>query len=135
MLSRRDLFVTGAALTQLRPDGAEAAQRATASEPELRALMEIRDALNGLRHPAVSTDVDEVRRRQHAYLKQNQRYPEYIDVGLSVWGRLQDWHIENQKEMKITRSPEGRYLMEFMMTQLVLRPEISDAEIGLAYDR
>jgi hypothetical protein len=37
--------------------------------------------------------------------------------------------------MKIARAADGRYTMEFMTTQLVLRPDIADSEIGLAYDR
>jgi hypothetical protein len=134
MLSRRDLIASGAALTQFRPATAEAAQR---TEPDIdnNALRAIAAALRELRHPAESSVVAQVRDRQRAFLRQNQRFPEFIDIGIRVWEALQDWHVENGQQLKIARSADGRYMMEFMTTQLVLRPEISETEVGLAYDR
>ena len=54
---------------------------------------------------------------------------------MRVWEGLEDWHVENHQEMKIRRSAEGRYLMEFRMTELVLKTEMPELEVGLAYDR
>jgi len=134
MLSRRDLIASGAAMTQVRPAAVEAAQR-NGSDIDNAALQGILDALRDLRHPAASPIVSQVRDRQRAFLRQNQRFPEFIDIGIRIWELLQDWHIENGQEMKIARAADGRYTMEFMTTQLVLRPDIADNEIGLAYDR
>jgi len=132
MLSRRDLLASGAAFTQVRREAADAAQRCDDNGPELNS---IRDALRELRHPAASPHVAQVRERQRAFLKQNQRFPDFIDVGIRVWEGLQDWHVENRQELKISRSADGRYIMEFMLTHLVLRPELPEGDIGLAYDR
>jgi hypothetical protein len=134
MFSRRDLIAGGAALTQVRPAVVEAAQR-NGSGIDNEALNDIVTALRDLRHRAASPIVTQVRDRQRAFLRQNQRFPEFIDIGIRVWEMLQDWHVENGQQMKITRTADGRYTMEFMTTQLVLRPEIADLEVGLAYDR
>jgi hypothetical protein len=134
MLSRRDLIASGAAFTQARPVVTEAAQR-NGSGIDNQALNEIITALHDLRPHAATSIITQVRDRQRGFLRQNQRFPEFIDVGIRVWEQLQDWHVENHQEMKIARAADGRYTMEFMTTQLVLRPDIADTEIGLAYDR
>jgi hypothetical protein len=130
MLTRRDLIASGGVLTHFRPEEAAAAQQSDAA-----ALQAVASAIRDLRQPPGGTQVAAVRDRQRNYLRQNQRYPEYIDVGMGAWERLLDWHIFMNQELKISRGPDGRYLMEFMITHLVLRPEIGDLEIGLAYDR
>ena len=139
MLSRRDLIATGAFLSQARGtpplEAAQSNQRGPRSSDELQALVEIRDTLRDLRHLSVSGTVNQVRERQRTFFRQYQRFPEFIDIGLRVWELLLDWHVENQRELNLTRSPEGRYHMEFMMTQLVLRYELTDTEVGIAYDR
>ena len=134
MFSRRDLIAGGAAFTQVRQAPVEAAQR-NGSDIDNAALNGILAALRDLRHAAASPIVTQLRDRQRAFLRQNQRFPEFIDIGIRVWEMLQDWHVENGQQMKITRTADGRYTMEFMTTQLVLRPEIADLEVGLAYDR
>ena len=133
MFSRRDLITGGAAFTQLRPaPAAAAAQQCADNGTELIA---IRDAQRELRHPTSWSFASQVRERQRTFLRQNQRYPEFIDIGIRVWEGLQDWHVENRQELKIGRAPEGRYMMEFMLTQLVLRTEIPDGEVSIGYDR
>lgn len=134
MLSRRDLITSGGALTQLRP--ADAAAQQSQSCPDNGAeLNGIRDALREIRHSAASPAVHQVRNRQRVFLKQYERFPDVIDVGIAIWEGMQDWHVENRQEMKISRSPEGRYMMEFMLTRLVLRPDFSDDQVGVAYDQ
>ena len=133
MFSRRDLIAGGAAFTHFRPSPAAAA----AQQPDNNAtqLNLIRVAIQELRHPPSWSFVAQVRERQRMFLRQNQRYPEFIDVGIRVWEGLQDWHVENNLELKMGRAPEGRYMMEFMLTQLVLRTEIPDGEVSGGYDR
>ena len=134
MFSRRDLIAGGAALTRLRPAAAGAAQAQQCADNGAE-LNGIRDVLREMRHSAASPVVSQVRDRQRAFLKQYQRYPDFIDIGVRIWEALQDWHIENRQEMKISRSPDGHYMMEFLLTQLVLKVEIAEMEVGLAYDR
>ncbi len=131
MLSRRDLIASGAVLTGLHPEAeAAAAQRSDESS----AINAVANAIRGLRQYRGGAQVTAIRDRQRSYLRQNQRYPDYIDVGMVAWENLLDWHIDANQELKISRSPDGRYMMEFMITHLVLRPEIGDLEVGLAYD-
>lgn len=132
MLSRRDLIFSGATLGQLRAE-ADQAQGAS-SYRDTAVLGDIANALKELRHPSSSPLVTQVRERQRIFLRLNQRYPEFIDVGVAVWEKIQDWHVDTGQEMKIARSAGGRYVMEFMLSRLVLRPEIPDFEVGLAYD-
>src|SRR5262245_46797126 len=129
MLTRRDLIASGGVLTQLYPEDAAAAQR-TPSDTD--ALLGIANAIRELRQVPGGGQVTTIRERQRAFLRQNQHYPDYNDVGLIVWERLLEWHAFTQQELKLSRGPDGRYLMEFTITHLVLRPDIGDNEIGLA---
>src|SRR5712691_10517208 len=140
MLSRRDLIFSGALASSLRPAEASAAQRSSQSsnsvnDDEIKALDEIRDALRLLPHATLSPDLTDIRDKQRAYFKLNQKFPDYIDIGIQVWERLQDWHIENQQALKVSRTGDGRVEMEFMLTTLVLRPDLPDSQIGAPYDR
>jgi hypothetical protein len=137
MLSRRDRILSGALASSVRPGEARAAQRTppAAGDPTAQDFHEIRDALRDLRHMTVSSEVSQIREKQRAYFKLNQEFPDYIDIGIQVWERLQDWHIENQQALKVSRTGAGRVEMEFMLTTLVLRPDLPDSQIGAPYDR
>jgi hypothetical protein len=134
MMSRRDLIASGGVFSQLRLAEAAPAQRGDrASEEGL--LREIRDAVNGLRRPVDWSDIAKIRELQRAFAKVNHKFPDFIEIGIQVWERLHTWHIENRLEMKLSRSPEGRLQMEFMMTQLVLRTDVPDNYISVPYER
>lgn len=134
MMSRRDLIASGGVFSQLRPAEAAAAQRGD-SALEQGLLREIRDAVNGLRRPVDGSDITKIREVQRAFAKVNHKFPDLIEIGIQVWERLHTWHIENRLEMKLSRSPEGRLQMEFMMTQLVLRTDVPDNYISVPYER
>jgi hypothetical protein len=138
MLSRRDLILSGAFASSVGPANA-AAQRSAASndsaiEQELRA---IRDTLKDLRGGGltVSAEVTDIRERQRTHLKAYQKIPDYIDVGVRVWERLYDWHLENHLPLRVVRTGDGHVEMEVMLTTLILRSDIPDAQIGVPYDR
>ena len=132
MLSRRDLIFGGAAIAQLRPEAAAAAQREPDYSGELRS---IRDSLAALRNKVTTGDVSEIRERQRSFLRLNQRFPECVDIGIRVWERMQDWHIANGRVLTIQRASDGRWQMDFIMSVLVLKLELKDEEVGQAYDR
>ena len=133
MLSRRELIAGGASITQVRAGEAAAAQRATEDlSDELRS---IRDVLTALQSKAVTPTVTQIRQRQREFFRLNQRFPECIDVGIRVWERIQDWHIDNARVLSIQRAGEGRWQMDFIMSVLVLRHELPENEVGQAYDR
>jgi hypothetical protein len=133
MLSRRELLAGGAGVTQLGGDAA-AAQRG--SEPDYSdELRSLRDAIGSLRSRAATPTVGEIRDRQRVFFRVNQRFPECIDVGIRVWERMQDWHIDNIRPLTIQRGGDGRWQMEFIMTVLVLKHELGENEVGQPYDR
>jgi hypothetical protein len=136
MVSRRDLISSGAAFSFVRPAESAAAQRGRGDTDEaiLTELREIRNVLQGRSAPSWQT-VDQIRERQRTFLRVNQRFPDRIDVGVRIWERMYDWHILNQRELKIGRAADGRLEMEFMFTGLVLRTDFPDLEIGVPYDR
>jgi hypothetical protein len=131
MLSRRELIAGGAAVTQLRPEAA-AAQREADYTRELRG---INDALLALRNKVATREVNEIRDRQRNFLRLNQRFPQCIDVGIRLWERMQDWHIDNGRVLTLQRAGDGHWQMDFIMSVLVLKLELKDDEIGQAYDR
>jgi hypothetical protein len=140
MLSRRDLLMSGALASSLRPGEPAAAQMQRSSQaggdPVDQDLHEIRDALRDLlQRLTPSRDVTEIRDKQRLHFKLTQKFPDFIDIGIQVWERLYTWHLENKLPLKAVRTPEGRMEMEFMFTTLLLRSDIPDTQIGVAYDR
>jgi hypothetical protein len=132
MLTRRELIAGGAAVTQLKPEAAAAAQREQDYTDELQ---RIGDLLVALRSKVTTREVNEIRERERSFLRLNQRFPQCVDVGIRVWERMQDWHIENGRVLTIQRAGDGHWQMDFIMSVLILKLELKDDEIGLAYDR
>lgn len=131
MMERRDL-VFGGLLTALPSAGdAELAQR---DDSEVaRAISRLRETLE-LRLDAPFAELREIRQQQRVFLKGNQKFPDFIEIGVNVWERLHDWHVRYQIAPNIVRRDDGRYTMTFMFTTLVLRPEMGDNYVGFAYD-
>jgi hypothetical protein len=134
MLSRRELIAGGAGVTHLRGGDAAAAQRGSDADYS-RELQAIRDALASLRNKASTPTVNEIRDRQRVFFRLNQRFPECIDVGIRVWERMQDWHIDNGRILTIQRGGDGRWQMDFIMSVLILKHELGENEVGQPYDR
>ena len=135
MLSRRELFAAGAAMTTIGAGGGEAAQRSGACEDYSDELRSIEGTLSGFVNKVSTPTVAELRDRQRAFLRLNQRFPQYIPVGVRVWERMQDWHISNLRPLTIQRAGDGDWQMDFIMSVLVLKLELPENEIGQAYDR
>ena len=49
-------------------------------------------------------------------------------------GTVYDWHVRWQQPLTIGRLPDGLYAMAFMMTTLVLRPNMQANYLGPGYD-
>lgn len=135
MLSRRELIAGGAAMAPLRAAHVAAAQAGAPNEDLSDELRSIRDVLRALQNKVATTTVRELRDRQRGFLRLNQRFPECIDVGLRVWEEMQDWHIVNGRPLTIQQTGDNRWQMDFIMTVLILRPELPENEIGQPYDR
>ena len=81
-----------------------------------------------------SPELARIRDQQHTFLKANQKFPDFIEVGLSVWEGVVDWHVRHQQSFSMSRSAEGRYLMAIGFTTLILRPELADNYVGPGMD-
>jgi len=150
MVTRRELVTAGAlgaisatgVVEAARPPGdAEGAQTAEVLIAqslrdihgeliELRRVL--RDALVG---PSLSEGVvAEVRRQFGLFLRSNQKYPDYCEIGPNVFTELYDWHVRNRQPIEITRT-DGRMTIRFMFTWMVLRTEQDAAFVGIPFDR
>jgi hypothetical protein len=100
-------------------------------------LRSIRDVLNAIRedYATQAATVASLRAQQRLFYRVNQRFPQCIDVGIRVWERLQDWHIAHNRPLNIQRTSDGHWQMDFIMTVVVLKHEMAENDISLAYDR
>ena len=137
MIERRRLvggsMLAGAAamLGGAEPAAAAAVQRDDA-EAVARAVRELTEAVERAR--SVSPELTRIREQQRIFLKSNQKYPDYMEVGIDVWDSVYDWHVRHQQPIAATRTGDGRYVMSVMFTTLILRPEQTNNYIGFGFD-
>ena len=144
MLSRRELITAGVA-GGLAPTPAAAGPVANEEQQADRdgqreIAREIRD-LAGIVRSALLTNslahgtVSKVREQMHVFLRSNQKFPDFIEIGMGVFMDLYDWHVKNRQQLVVTRGADGRYWMQFMFTNMVLRPETDQNFIGIPFDK
>jgi len=75
-----------------------------------------------------------VRDRQEVYLRANQRFPGYIEVGTSVWFALYDWQIHTRQVPSVLIAENGRYVMPALLSNFVLRLDVDEGYIGRGSD-
>jgi hypothetical protein len=94
------------------------------------------DDLNAtLRHTAeTSSELARIREQQRIFLKANQKFPDFIEIGIGVWESLFDWHVRHQQPLSVARNAEGRYTMSVTFSTLVLRPEMAENYVGIGMD-
>jgi hypothetical protein len=110
---------------------ADAAQRDDA-ELIAAAIAEVRRVLE--RSLDVSPELNRIREQQRVFLKSNQKFPDFIEVGIDVWESVYDWHVRHQHPIAASRTADGRYVMTVMFTTLILRPDQVGGYIGYAFD-
>lgn len=144
MLSRRDLITAGVAGGLATHADAAAAATVAQARDEVDMLREISRGILSL-----DRSVDEawmsnsvvfglaakVRGQYETFFRTNQKFPDFIDVGLGVFLDIYDWHIKNRQQLVITRGPDARYWMQFMFTTIILRGEHEPSYIGIPYDK
>ena len=143
MISRRELLTVGVA------GGFSSTADATALEggqsQEVVTMLQtisrdIRGLDSTLSRAALSNAVvfglaEKVRAQFETFFRTNQKFPDFIDVGVAVFLDLYDWHIKNRQPLSITRGPDGRYWMQFMFTNVIVRAEYEGGYIGIPYDK
>jgi len=141
MFERREVMGGGlvAGLAALvAPGSAEAAQRdGDDLQPVVNAVNNlqstVKEQFDAMR-TAPWRGVNVIRVQQRQWLRSQQKYPDFIEVGVDVWESLHDWHVHFQQPINIARMTDGRYAMVFMFTTILLRPELLPDYVGLPYD-
>jgi len=143
MISRREMITASVfgSMAAARPVEAE-----TQSAAETQAIKELSKTLDdkfdallnsidqGLRGNSITFgNLGAVKTKIENYTKASGRFPEYCDIGLSVFYDVYDWHIRHQQPVSIARVTEQRVAIQFMFTQLVVRPENDLNYIGTPY--
>jgi hypothetical protein len=114
-------------------------QQSRSSSQDNRDDLAVAKAINDLNttvQHAVQTspELARIRDQQRIFLKANQKFPDFIEVGLSIWENIVDWHVRHQQPLSVSRIAEGRYIMSVGFTTLILRPELSDNYVGPGMD-
>jgi hypothetical protein len=81
-----------------------------------------------------SPELARLREQQRVFLRANQKFPDFIEVGIAVWESIFDWHVRHQQPLSVARSAEGRYIMAVAFTTLILRPELAENYVGPGMD-
>src|ERR1041384_706780 len=141
MIDRRELLALGGMLGGLagRGENAEAVAVGTGvGEMTDRTAQEIVEGLKALTAAVYAGPsfgpIVPIRTKQVDYLKANNKFPDFIDVGIDVWMRVYDWHVRLQQPLVAGRDPSGRYTLQLGFTQLVLRPDFVSDYISVPYD-
>ena len=144
MLSRRELITAGVAGSLSSNPAAAATSTAVEQDTTregqreiARAIGDVEDALrDGLLGPSLSAGhVGKIRGLMEQYLRSNGKFPDYFEVGSIVFLELYDWHIRHRQQLIVTRQPDNRYMLQFMFSNVILRPEQDPTYIGNPYDK
>jgi hypothetical protein len=115
------------------------AQQSRSTSQDNRDDLAVARAINDLnatvQHAAqTSPELARIRDQQRVFLRANQKFPDFIEVGIGVWENVVDWHTRHQQPMSVSKSSEGRYIMALAFTTLVLRPELSENYVSTGMD-
>ena len=144
MVSRRELITAGVAgsLTSSRADGSVAAAVEQDASREgqreiARAVGNVEDVLQaGLLGPSLSAGhIGKIRALMEQYLRASGKFPDYFEIGSLVFFELYDWHVRHRQQLVVTRQPDNRYMLQFMFSNMILRPEQEPNYIGNPYDK
>ena len=116
-------FPAAAGAQQRREEGDE---RTAAAIDELRKVVD--------RRFQVSPELARIREQQRIFMRANQKFPDYLEVGIGVWESVYDWHVRHQRPVLVGRTTDGRYTMSVLETLLLLRPEQSETFVGFGFD-
>jgi hypothetical protein len=144
MLSRRELLTAGVA-GGLSPAPITAATATAEQQPAdregQREIARNISQVEGILRQAFQTSslshgfVAKIRALMEQFLRANQKFPDFFDVGLSVFFDVYDWHVKNRQQLLCTRQADGRYTMQFMFSTLIMRPEQDPNYISYPYDK
>ena len=144
MMSRREVVtvgVLGTLSSGAAPETAEAEQPDAGTRAALQEVKTELEELKGHFHTAfIASSLDRgrvgrVKERIETFLKSAGKFPEFCEIGTSVFFDIYEWHIKHQQQVTITRVAEQRLMIQFMFTQLLVRWENDSNYVGAPYDR
>lgn len=138
-MNRRTLIggtAVGAAMSALAASaGASEAlpQNADRSNQEVAAAVkELRGELTRLN---TFWEIASVREAMFAFLRANNKFPDFVEVGSGIWQQVYDWHVRYQQPLALGRMPDGRYTIGLMgTTTVVLRQDVMATAVLAPYD-
>ena len=132
MITRRELIASGLGAGAVAgPNGEVLVQDTLVLNSMLTELREIRRAVSIQGTEAV----EKIRESQRTHFKNTGRFPQYIEVGYTVFQSVVDWLIAVQQPVNITLSAESRYAIVFLATTILLRQDFQDNYVGQGFDR
>jgi hypothetical protein len=143
MVHRRAVItgtVLGGALSALTGPAEAAGAQAGAqnSERSDRLMEDIARAVRSVRDQIERQDtfweIAAVRDQLRTFLRANGKFPDFIEVGSDVWQQVYDWHVRFQQPIALGRTPEGRYTILLLATNVVMRPDMAAGYIGVPLD-
>lgn len=143
MISRREVVtagVLGTLGTGAAASPAEAQQDGAIVRAGLTEIKQELEALNRHVQSAMGSSLDQgrvgqVKGRIETFLKSSGKFPEFCDIGTSVFFEIYEWHVKHQQQINITRLGDQRLMIQFMFTQLIVRWENESNYVGNPYDR
>ena len=141
MISRREVVTAGVLGTLATSADAGQSQSDSQLSANVKALEDKLNELKatleqGLRGNSMNYgNVGQVKSAIEKYAKTSGKFPEYCEIGLTVFHDVYDWHVRHQQQIQITRIAEQRIAIQFMFTQLILRWENVETYVGTPYDR
>lgn len=137
MVSRREV-ITGGVVGSLAgvPPAVEEQSADREGQREIqRAILNVEGVLRRA-FDSVSLSMGPIatlRKNFDQFIRANGKFPDFCDIGTSVFHDVYDWHVRNRQQLVVVRQGD-RYTMQFMFTTLVLRHENDANYIGFPYD-
>lgn len=69
------------------------------------------------------------------FLKANQKFPDFCDIGIAVFYDVYDWHVKHQQPLQVGRNSDNRLTIRFMYTTLNVRLDADPVYFGVPFDR
>jgi hypothetical protein len=137
MLSRRELITAGVAGGLVSESGVAAAEQ----QIDRDAMRDVGKAISGVESAIRNLDavsdgaVGSIRRLMETYLRSNGKFPDFMEVGISIFFAMYDWHVKHQQQLVVVRQTDGKYYMQYMFTMLILRHDYDPGYLGTPYDK